>query len=725
MKVEIDWGKFDSQEYRPLVNMDIPDFNPGTLAYDDFWDEQDRRCLDGWKPKPYMPKITGRHYFYLNMCRINLLKKGATRKQLDYPFYRELDRRLYDELDDAIKHKHGLIVGKPRRVGLSYFGASASSYELLFYLRNKIGVAAGQEDKAQDFYEKVKGLLADIRPEYSAGTSVTNKDEFRLSYWDLENKQKKEYGMQSSMYMKTMYANPSGFEGKELSLVIFEEAGLFEDIIAAYRATEPCFKEGGIQYGIPLIYGTGGDLDKGSKGYQAMWKKPEVYKLKKVLVTATDYFPGDGIPDEKTGKVVSFFDFRTGKTNAQAAYKHIMDERKIAEGSEGFVKLVQSYPLKESEIFIKSTGGHLNRKKLNAQKARLDDCPYLRKKGTLEWHTTDETTLKLISRAKNLKEIDKIHLQRKSKVILREDDALGMVHTLMDPIDHHRLPFKPDIAGCDSYDDDVVEGTGSLGATIVYRCFYSPTKPYDMPIAYIKDRGTSDDDDEFYSQSFRLCVYYDCEMLLEHTKVLIKNYFDGVGGYHYLMAKPELEDYGYKSNAVNKVGFKLPNHYAANLILRLLRSEVNKNFNNIWFEEILDDLIDYGEENSDLGSAYGMCMVAKLDMFGDLSDGIEDDQNDVSVIDGMGYWTKDEYGNAYFTTYAEAERFDDPYSFNKKQNIFNPEFDLDGDEKKEYDDLQTQARKKIEKEREDILSKYDGDIMAFTIEQYRKDFNKN
>ncbi len=48
---------FDARKYSPLVYQDIPELDRGTLAYDDFWDEQDRRCLEGYAPDG-MPPIT-------------------------------------------------------------------------------------------------------------------------------------------------------------------------------------------------------------------------------------------------------------------------------------------------------------------------------------------------------------------------------------------------------------------------------------------------------------------------------------------------------------------------------------------------------------------------------------------------------------------------------------------------------------------------------------------
>lgn len=717
MKVDIDWNRFDSKLYRPLLNTEIPDFHPGTIAYDDFWDEQDERCLNGYRPRPFMPKISPVHYFYLNNCNIELLEPGATRKSMGAPFYRELDRRLFDEYEQA-RGKYGLIVGKPRRVGLSWFGSALSTYELLFYIGNRIGVAAGQDDKAQDFYEKVQYLLDNIRVEYRAGISVRNSDEIRLSYKYRENKQDIEEGIKSSMYMKTMYAKPTGFEGKSLSLVIFEEAGLFEDLIAAYKSTEPCFKEGSIQFGTPIVYGTGGDIEKGSKGYRTLWHNPNKYNLKKIFVSATDYYPGDGVPDKETGKKISFFDFKTGRTNKEAALEHILREREEKQGSEGYVKHIQSYPIKESDIFIKNSGGLLNRQKLNAQKARLDDCPYKITQGRLDWETNDPTTIKLIARAKNLKERDKIHFSRGSKLVFVEDEY-GPIKKLLDPIDHSRYPYNPDIIGCDSYDDDVIEGTGSLGATIVYRCFYSPTKEFDVPIAYMRDRGTSDNDDEFYSNTFRLAVYYDTEILIEHTKIAIKNYILDLEGEQHLKARPDLEAHGYKSRAVNDYGFKMPNQYAMKFITRLLKQEVNHNFNKIWFEEILDDLIEFGDENADLASAYAMVLVYKLEMFTDLTDGIDEDDSDINPVDDLGTWVV-ENGVATFKSYAEITEGE-----TVEVQRWDPEFDLVGQEKEEYEDHHRRTSEHVKKEQEEILKRYGNDEMAFVIDQYRRELENN
>ena len=730
MKVNIDWDKFDSNKFRPLIAEEIPDFKPGSISYDDYWDEQDNRCIKGFKPNPYMPKISGEHYFYLNMCQIKLLKDGASKKTFDYPFYRELDRRLFNEIVQAKANKYGLIIGKPRRVGLSYVGTTTSGYELLFYKDNEVGVAAGLEEKAADFYEKVKEMFEHLRPEYRSGIITKNSEKFKLGYEDYINKQKKEKGLKSQMYMKTMFAKPTGFEGKSLSLAIFEEAGLFQNLIGAYASTKPCFADGAYQFGTPLVYGTGGEIEKGSKGYKDMWyAKRSIYNLKKVFVSSTDFYPGDGVPDEKTGKRISFFDFRTGLTNAEAALKHILTERQEKEGSEGYVKHIQSYPLKETDIFIKNSGGLLNRKKLNAQLHNQDNCPYEHQIGRLEWKTNDPSTKKLIAIARNLKEIDKIHFERGSKLEFIKDDSLGTIHKILDPIKERNLPYHPDIGGNDSYDEDNPGEFASQGATIIYRCFYGINKPHDLPVAFILDRGTADSDDEFYSQTLRLSIYYRIELLVEYTKISIINYFKDVGAVEFLKERPDLSASGYNSKAKNEYGFKMPNQHAWNLTLRLLKSEVNLNFNNYWFSEILNHLIDYGETNSDLGSALGMVLISKLDMFGDMSEGIDEDFADENVIDDMGFYDVTSSGELVFKTYGQLEKEDhseDPFNLSVKNiRSFDPEVDLVGQEKDDYIKIQVQNKKTIETLRKETLDKYGGDVMAFTIEEHLKQMKEH
>jgi hypothetical protein len=660
MAVTIVNNSFDAKRFSPLVYDEkamkyMQTLKPGTLAYDDFWDEQDDRCLFGYKPKG-MHDITGEHYFHLNMNKIEMLVQGEQRKRLHSPYYRELDHRLFKITYDAKKNRYGLIVGKPRRVGLSEFGAVQLQYELIMHLRNRVGICAGKQEKADDFYKKVLSLFKNVRPEYSVSRLYKNDKEMKLGYFDIENKQQIECGLESEMLIRTMFVDSTGFEGQSQSVVIFEEAGLFANLIASYKSTEPCFKDGATQFGTPLIYGTGGQIEKGSKGYMEMWENHTAYNLEKVFIPAYEYYPGDGEVDEKTGvKGPSFFDLKTGKTNQEAALKHILAERKKAAASkEGITKHIQSYPVKESEIFIKSKGGILDRIKLNNQLMAIKEGlnPYDVRRGRLEW-VDDERTIRQLYRCKDTKEKTKLRVENGCKVRW-VDDQEGSIRKILDPINHDDMDHKPDIAGCDSYDEEVEQDskTASDGATLVYRTYAGPTRAYNLPIAVLSERGDSGNDDVFYENNVKLAIYYNYKLLFEYSKIAIESYFKDVGAEKYLKEKPDLrKDLG-ASKAKNEYGQRMTTD-VKELGTKLLKAEVKNNSENIWFENVLLDLIDFGDKNTDIAMAYMLVTLYKLEIFEQV---VEDDYDDFesgeNIFDSMAYYDVDSRGNVTIKTYS-------------------------------------------------------------------------
>lgn len=710
-------AKFNSRNYSPLIYGETPDLKPGTIAYDDFWDEQDDRCRNGYKPEG-MPRITGRHYFYLNMNKISLLPIGAERKRPGSPFYRALDRRLFLEEEDARKNKHGLIVGKPRRVGLSWFAASLIFYELIFYWRNNVGVCAGQQNKADDFYKKVIYLISNIREEYRVGVSTKNDEELTLGYKYTENKQSKEGGLLSSMFIKTMFSSSTGFEGKELSMCVFEEAGLFENIIESFKSTEPCFREGDFQYGTPIIYGTGGQIEKGSKGYKEMWENAsEAFNLKKIFIPASEYYPGDGVPDKKTGEVVTFFDFNTGETNQELAREFILKGRERASKSKtGYIKHIQSYPLKESEIFIKTEGGILDRKVLNNQLIRLNegDIPKRILIGKMIWVDNDKTRM-LLLRARNTKERTKIRISQGSKVKFKEDPE-GTLQICDTPINRIGADYQPDIAGIDSYDHQVAQtGKHSYGAMVVYRNYNGPTKEYDYPVAILKERGDSSSDDSFYEHSLMVSLWYNCLTLVEYTKMNIMTHWTDVGAQHMLKERPQLEAVIGRTVAVQKFGQQMTSR-EKNVATSLLKTEVKESIYQVYFKDLIIDLIDYGDVNTDLAMAYAMCLFFKLEMFPEISEGIDyddDDLNEDPLMSQTYYDLSD--GTLVIKNYLGNE----PQSNNEIQ-YFNPKLHLsESDRRERYEIIKRQNSEK-EKRKKEIEEKYGSDTLSFVVKDLIK-----
>lgn len=672
---------WDPKKYQPLIHNEkikklAEKLKPGSLAYDDFWDEMDYYCYNGYQPKG-MPRITGRHFFYLNFCKIDVLLPGTKKKRLSSPFYRDLDHMLFLELEGAILNKHGLLITKPRRIGLSEFGAVNCNYEMTFYQRNKIGICAGKDDKAQEFYEKLRDSLNNVHVSYRSGKIKNNSELLKLGYEDRINKQNEEKGLLSIARIKTMYADSGAFEGGSYSMVIFEEAGLFENLTKSFKSTEPCFKEGHIQFGVPLVYGTGGEIDKGAKGFKEMWDNCEAYNLKPIFIPAYYYYPGDGIPDKQTGKTISFFDYKKGVTDRKTAKKYIEADRKRASRSKDtYTKHVQSYPLTPKEVFLKTKGGVLDTIKLNFQikKITSGEEPEPVLQGRLEWVDTPMTTY-LLQRAKNLKEKTKIRVENNSKVKFVIDEN-GHVWKDSNPINPNvtHLSYKPDIGACDSYDEEADDSKAALssGCVMAYRCFSGPTRDFNKPVGLLYERGdASFDDDVFYENAVKFAIYWDIEILFEYTKFHILRYFYDVGAHDYVKARPNIEEAGTDRHK-NKDGVKMTNQVKP-VVTKLLKLEVKENIHKCFFMLIILDLLNYGEENTDIAMTYGIVLLHRMDIFEEVTEGIEYSGSGQTFFSGSSYYV-DTSGELKIDTFGQQ---------NQIQN-FNPERDLSDQEYEQY-----------------------------------------
>ena len=673
-------GKWDPKLYSPLIyNEEIKRLSeklkPGTLDYDDFWDEMDYYCFNGYQPKG-MPRISGRHFFYLNFNKIKLLPKGKKDKIMSNPNYRDLDHWIFLEIEAALKYGYGLILAKPRQVGLSEVGVVNASYTLTFNALAEVSVAGGHSDKVKEFKQKLESSMQNMHPAYRNKIETNNEELMEVFYYDTINKQKINSGINTKARFKTMFANSGAFEGiNNNKLAIFEEAGLFENISMSYKATEPSFRSGSIQYGLPMVYGTGGEIDKGAKGYKEMWDNSDAYNLKKIFIPAYMYYPGDGDVDEKTKKVVSFFNYETGVTDREAAKKYILRERKLAEKSKDtYIKHIQAYPLIPEEVFLKNKGGVLDLAKLNFQLKEIaqgqSEEPVV--KGYYEWIDSDKTKL-ILQRAKNTKERVKIRLANGSTVKFIADDEKGYAIHQGSPINksvEKFMAYRPDIGACDSYDEEVADdkkekGEVSSGCIMAYRCFSGPLRDFNYPVGVLIERGDgSFDDDSFYEHAVMFAIYWHIEVLIEYTKFHIIRYFYDVGAHEYIRGRPDIEQTE-KHN--NKDGLKMDGIIKP-MLVRLLKAEVRDHIHKCFIAEIIFDLIKFGDGNTDIAMTLGIALIHRMDLFEEITEDIENGnvyqkQND-NVGAGGSYYV-DLNGTLQVNTFS-----------NNKMQSFIPERDM-------------------------------------------------
>jgi len=570
--------KFDPQKYRPVPNNGHPDLNVDSVAYQEYWSKEMDRCINGFKPKG-MKKISGKYYFYLNYYRI-LGNDGTSgnRKTLIHPWYRSMDHEYFDTIELCKEEGKGMIVIKARDKGFSYMNSGAVAHEYTFFPFNDVGVAAGLQVTADAFFDKTRKGLNGIHPNFKHSVLKDTDGIMRSGYKQKNKDGKWEIGgYQSNIICRTM-DNPEVFKGERVSLMVFEEAGEFKKLKNAYMSSKACFMDGDIQFGVPIVGGTGGDISKASKDFMDMYYSADAYNLIPVFIPASKAYYG-------------FFDIKTGKEDEEGARKKLIQDREDIQKSgdnEAYNLHIQNYPLTIEEAFLNTHSARFDISLLNAQRSRILSSKDYRSQiqsGYLDWE---------------LGEIEPIVKWR--------PHPNGPYKILMHPEPDYK---NLDIGGIDSYDQDEAGASDSLGSAIIYRRFANTDMSSDYVIAEYTDRPKKKED--FWDGCLKLAVYYNAKMLVEYTKIGILDYFKRMNALKYLKEKPEsAHNPGTKTR--NRYGVHM-NKQVKSLMEDLIDDYLRESAEDIWFIDLIDELANYGLQNTDRAMAFGLCLIHNIDNY--------------------------------------------------------------------------------------------------------------
>jgi len=570
--------KFDPQKYRSIANNGHPEINPDSVSYQEYWAKEMDRCVNGFKPKG-MKKISGKYYFYLNYYMIlgNDGTKG-NRKTLIHPWYRKMDHEYFDLYETCKDEGKGMIVIKARDKGFSYMNSGMIAHEFTFFPHNDVGIAAGLQATADAFFDKTKKGLNAIHDNFKHSI-LRDTDGIRRSGYKQKNKDGKWEigGYQSTIICRTM-DNPEVFKGERVALMIFEEAGEFKHLKNAYMSSKACFMDGDIQFGVPIVGGTGGDITRASKDFMDMYYSHDAYNLLPMFIPANRAYYG-------------FFDIKTGKEHPEKAREKLSEERDTIQksgDSEAYNLHVQNYPLTIEEAFLNTHSARFDIALINAQRSRILSSKDNRsqiQKGYLDWELgEEEPSVKW-----------RPHPQGPYKILA-----------------HPELEYKNlDIGGIDSYDQDQAGASDSLGSAIIYRRFANTDIPSDYVIAEYTDRPKKKED--FWDGCLKLAVYYNAKMLVEYTKIGILDYFKRMNALKYLKEKPEsAHNPGTKTR--NRYGVHMNKQVKA-LLEDLVDDYLRENIEDIWFIDLIDELAVYGFQNTDRVMAFGLCLIHNIDNY--------------------------------------------------------------------------------------------------------------
>lgn len=611
----------------------------GTGAHKDFWDEQERRCREGHTIGGV--RITGIHYFYLNFCRIKAtVKEGKIeRKILTFPRFLDVDFYFFHELEKAREAGQGLIVAKSRRKGFSFKNGAVVAHQYTFF-RNSvslIGAYLAQYSK-QTMDMSLEMLNFNMmKTDFGKNRLIDRQTEIKSGFIE----DGVEMGMKSEIKTLTFKDNFSAAIGLSGDLMLFEEAGKWPNLIPSYAITAPVFRDGSIMTGMPIIFGTGGDMEGGSNDFAEMFYNPESYWLRayeniydeaslgsscglfiddmwykpgKVMIPkayAKDYFGKAPSleeikdfqrknPDEMVSVDQVDDDGNSHRLAAEVALE-MEREMKKDESKASWEKYLTQYPKTPREAFLRTSGNIFPAAELNIWLSELETTKKAKGAsmlGDLYWDGNEVRW----QPNPGLYQVEKFPHKP-------EEDNTGCVVIWEHPYkdDKGETPFGMYIAGTDPYDQDS-SGTSSLGSTFIYKTFTQFDQTYNLPVAEYTGRPERAED--YYENVRKLLEYYNAQTLYENQLKGLKVYFQQKKCLYLLKEQPAiLQDIVKNSKVARGYGIHMTQGIKAQCELYLRdwlleergqdeSGEPIRNLHTIMSIPLLQELIAYNKDGN-------------------------------------------------------------------------------------------------------------------------------
>lgn len=622
-------------------------YTKGTPAFKIFWDEEKKRCLEGYTVNNIT--ITGRHYFYLNYCPIKkvfLDSKGKATKtvtQTQFPDFYDADYEFYWLKDIArngiseedLKKLHlisepldlggdkNLILAKARRKGYSYKNASLALYEYTF-MPNSLTLILASDKKylfggraTMNMIKIMSDFINDNSPAFKRSRLTSTKDNLKSGFVEDDI----EKGYLSEILGISMRDDSDKARGKDCSLIIFEEAGTFDNLEDTYNSTRPSITAGSYVTGQMIIFGTGGDMTGSTIDFEKLFNDPKTFDLLR-FNNIWDY--------EDTNRECGWFHpaymntdgfiDKEGNSDIEHAIDYYLKIRAdLKKNSKDKIALTQhmiEFPFTPKEVFSIKTGSILPIGELLEQLNYIQGNPDVDNIGIRGYLTTESTGSIKFNIDSSLTEVP--------YPIKTGIDTEGCVVIYEQPVANP--PYGLYIAGLDPYAQDKTQTSSSLGSILIYKRSSINEGTGDRIVAEYTGRASTIK--EFNETVRKLLLFYNAVCLYENQINNIKEYFENKNCLYLLADTPTC----LKSTSNTSVRRGKGQHMTKDIKLEVevylrdwlmeLNSEGVPNLKFIYSKGMLNELIRYNsEDNFDRVISLMMCIIYKLQLTKIIVDG--------------------------------------------------------------------------------------------------------
>lgn len=543
----------------------------GSYGYKDYWEEQLRRCIEGYSVGGV--KITGDHYYYLNFSQIKLTptadfvgsaKTSKGKKKVrafpsfydgDYDYFHCLEiakngctEKQLAELHLTNKPKTltgglHMCVLKARRKGFSYKNGAIAANR--YNSARESVTVIGASDAKFLYPEGTMGMVNEYISFATKHTAWGKKREYvdKVSHKKASFKEFTsngigvEQGYKSQVLAVTFKDNPDAARGKDGTLVLFEEAGKFKGLKDAIKATLPAMSDGIYTTGQIIVFGTG----KGGEDGYSDWEDFE-----EIYYNPTEYnmlsFEDIWSPDSEKADGCYFFpnqmNFpgfmdKDGNSKKQEAVDYELAERqKLLDAStKGAVALdgrLQEYAMTPQEAMLQSGNNNFPIMEIKKQLSRLKAKPELRRKAKPVHLGRDKDGKAIYNMDTGNTLVPLFDWKPKTA------DISGCAVMFEEPVIAPKGTYK---IGYDPYNQNKAASSASYGAAYVYKGANSLSFTSDTIVASLVGRPNSPE--VYHRNLLLLAEIYNAEIMHENEAPEVRSWFRRRKKLGYLAVQPD------------------------------------------------------------------------------------------------------------------------------------------------------------------------------------------
>lgn len=552
----IDEEWWDEQLYRCLHGVYIPNaIEPGIPD-----DQEEAFLRDGidviWSNDnrdAYLPEynlwmrdrclyIPGRMYFYLNFWYIKSVSEDSNNKSktLKHPMFTDLSWLNWITREAMIRFDKDNMWFKARQKGLSEEAAADVAFESLFIPNSQSIIVACEERYNENTMNMtLRGLDRMINTQFY---KKPLKGHDRTDY--------KKNIIGSEIWSMTAKNNLQVLSGKTPSLVYVEEVGIWREkrIPELEQFINPSIINLGVKTGRINYIGTGGAVEGSIKDMEEMFYNPDNHNC---MSFRNKY---DLTSDVRVGYFVPVLAFKVldkdGNSLITEANKKEEHDRLHKSTSARYKHIILN-PKNPSELFNISSGGYFGPERsqwANDRKATILNFRQEQKEHRYRMEWINPKDWREGVRAIPYRERDGLSIDYYNLYMSEapEQDESGRVVK--------GLYF----IGTDSYDQDEAKTSSSKGASVVWKGFRNTNTTSRKFVAFLLERPTEEQGgrEVFYENSAKLTVLFGTQNLIEHSKLLIFQWYESKGMTSLLCLKPEftLANMVNKTQTTNKYG---------------------------------------------------------------------------------------------------------------------------------------------------------------------------